>query len=80
MDIRGRVNKEREGGSDFFRTTYEGLKYDYLDAHIPGAVFVDWTKVTTNRRQVVHLKQLKNGAFSKRNTVARQEQHGSDSP
>lgn len=44
VDIRGRVNKEREEGSDFFSTTYEGLKYDYLDAHIPGAVFVDWTK------------------------------------
>lgn len=46
IDIRGRVNKQREEGSDFFTTTYEGLKGDYLEAHIPGAVFVDWTKVT----------------------------------
>ena len=45
VDIRGRVNKRREGGSDYFGTDYEGLKEDYLDAHIPGAVFVDWTKV-----------------------------------
>lgn len=45
IDIRGRVNKEREEGSDYFFTTYEGLKDDYLDGHIPGAAFVDWTKV-----------------------------------
>lgn len=44
VDIRGRVNKEREEGSDFFSTAYEGLREDYLDAHVPGAVFVDWTK------------------------------------
>lgn len=52
MDIRGRVNKERQDGSDFFSTTYEGLKDDYLDAHIPGAVFVDWTKARLNREFV----------------------------
>lgn len=45
MDIRGKVNKHREEGSDYFSTTYEGLKSDYLDLHIPGAVFVDWTEV-----------------------------------
>lgn len=50
VDIRGRVNKEREEGSDFFSTTYEGLNADYLDAHIPGAVFVDWTKVRKSGR------------------------------
>lgn len=48
VDIRGRVNKEREEGSDFFSTVYEGLKHDYLEAHIPGAVFVDWTKARLN--------------------------------
>lgn len=47
VDIRGRVNKRREEESDYFSTAYEGLKEDYLDAHIPGAVFVDWTKVNT---------------------------------
>lgn len=45
MDIRGRVVKHREEGSDFFSTVYEGMRSEYLDAHIPGAVFVDWTKV-----------------------------------
>ncbi|CAN0036613.1 unnamed protein product, partial [Hapterophycus canaliculatus] len=45
VDIRGRVIKQRDEGSDFFSTAYEGLEADYLDAHIPGAVFVDWTKV-----------------------------------
>ncbi|CAM9286159.1 unnamed protein product, partial [Pylaiella littoralis] len=44
VDIRGRVIKHRDDGSDFFSTAYEGLRDDYLDAHIPGAVFVDWTK------------------------------------
>eukprot|EP00752_Nemacystus_decipiens_P003376 g3123.t1 len=44
VDIRGRVVKHRDEGSDFFSTTYEGMRADYLDAHIPGAVFVDWTK------------------------------------
>ena len=48
VDIRGRVNKRREEGSDYSSTTYEGLKEDYLDAHIPGAVFVDWTKVSNH--------------------------------
>ncbi|CAM9922641.1 unnamed protein product [Ascophyllum nodosum] len=44
VDIRGRVNKHQDKGSDFSSTVYEGMKRDYLDAHIPGAVFVDWTK------------------------------------
>lgn len=47
MDIRGRVVKHREEGSDFFSTVYVGMRSEYLDAHIPGAVFVDWTKVGT---------------------------------
>lgn len=46
VDIRGKVNKKREEGSDYIATDYEGLKEDYLDAHVPGAVFVDWTKVS----------------------------------
>lgn len=45
VDIRGQVLKHRDEGSDFFTTAYEGMKAEYLDAHIPGAVFVDWTKV-----------------------------------
>lgn len=45
VDIRGRIIKHRDEGSDFFSTAYEGMRADYLDAHIPGAVFVDWTKV-----------------------------------
>ena len=49
VDIRGRVVKHREEGSDFFSTAYEGMRSEYLDAHIPGAVFVDWTKVTDVR-------------------------------
>ncbi|CAM9639914.1 unnamed protein product [Ectocarpus fasciculatus] len=44
VDIRGQVVKHRDEGSDFFSTRYEGMEADYLDAHIPGAVFVDWTK------------------------------------
>eukprot|EP00903_Cladosiphon_okamuranus_P010561 g9987.t1 len=44
VDIRGRVVKHGEEGSDFFSTAYEGLRAEYLDAHIPGAVFVDWTE------------------------------------
>lgn len=46
VDIRGQVVKHREEGSDFFNTAYEGLRAEYLDAHIPGAVFVDWTEVS----------------------------------
>lgn len=45
VDIRGQVIKHRDEGSDFFSTAYEGMRAEYLDAHIPGAVFVDWTKV-----------------------------------
>jgi thiosulfate/3-mercaptopyruvate sulfurtransferase len=45
QDIRGEVKKEQAPGADFVATVYEGLHSDYLDAHIPGAVFVDWTKV-----------------------------------
>eukprot|EP00953_Heterococcus_sp_UTEX-ZZ885_P031551 16545-Heterococcus_DN1.PRE.2 len=44
IDIRGEVKKEQAPGADFVATVYEGLHSDYLDAHIPGAVFVDWTK------------------------------------
>ncbi|CAM9564580.1 unnamed protein product, partial [Choristocarpus tenellus] len=44
IDIRGKVNKLQEDGTDFFSTAYEGLKDDYIDAHIPGSVFVDWTE------------------------------------
>lgn len=47
VDIRGQVVKHRDEGSDFFSTRYEGMEVDYLDAHIPGAVFVDWTKVNS---------------------------------
>ncbi|CAN0247106.1 unnamed protein product, partial [Discosporangium mesarthrocarpum] len=44
VDIRGKVLKQRDAGSDYFSTAYEGLIGDYIDAHVPGAVFVDWTK------------------------------------
>jgi hypothetical protein len=46
QEIRGKVKKEQAPGADFVATVYEGLHSDYLDAHIPGAVFVDWTKVS----------------------------------
>ncbi|CAM9718375.1 unnamed protein product [Chrysoparadoxa australica] len=42
LDVRGVVLKEQQG--DLIKTEYAGLQGDYVDSHIPGAVFVDWTK------------------------------------
>jgi len=36
--------KVEDDGSHLF-TDYVGLRGDYVDGHIPGAVFVDWVKV-----------------------------------
>lgn len=46
MDIRGVVKKTQlaDEAPGSFSTDYVGLKDDYLDVHIPGAAFVDWTK------------------------------------
>ncbi|KAG5189876.1 thiosulfate sulfurtransferase [Tribonema minus] len=49
VDIRGAVKKGQEPGSDFVSTVYEGLHEDYLELHIPNAVFADWTKDIAGR-------------------------------
>ena len=46
VDIRGEVQKARAPGSDYFETVYKGCRDEYTSAHIPGAVFVDWTEVS----------------------------------
>ncbi|KAJ1478006.1 Rhodanese-like domain-containing protein [Baffinella frigidus] len=46
LDVRGEVGKQA-GGDGFVETAYSALVDDYLTAHIPGAVFVDWTKDIT---------------------------------
>ena len=43
VDIRGYVRTEDLGGGRQ-RATYSGARDEYLAGHIPGAVFVDWTK------------------------------------
>lgn len=44
LDIRGEVAKGAvDSETTYQQTTYRGLKGDYVDAHIPGAIFVDWT-------------------------------------
>jgi thiosulfate/3-mercaptopyruvate sulfurtransferase len=41
-DIRGYVRTNDLGGGRQ-TATYEGARSEYLDGHIPGAVFIDWT-------------------------------------
>jgi hypothetical protein len=43
LDVRGKVGK-RDAGGGRVDTEYEALGDDFLAAHIPGAVFVDWTR------------------------------------
>lgn len=43
VDIRGYVKAESLGGGRQ-RATYAGSPEEYEESHIPGAVFVDWTK------------------------------------
>ena len=43
LDVRGHVGKEDLDGRRV-ETTYEALRDDFADAHVPGAVFVDWTR------------------------------------
>lgn len=43
VDIRGYVNTENLGGGRQ-RATYTGASDEYEEAHIPGAVFIDWTR------------------------------------
>jgi len=43
LDVRGQVGKKDVGGGRV-ETAYEALADDFLAAHIPGAVFVDWTR------------------------------------
>lgn len=47
VDIRGYVNKEDLGGGRE-KATYTGARDEYEAGHIPGAVFVDWTKDITD--------------------------------
>lgn len=42
IDIRGYVRTE-DLGHGRQRATYAGAREDYLESHIPGAVFIDWT-------------------------------------
>ena len=57
LDVRGKVGKRDRSGRAWgdewgtgvvsggrVETTYEALKDDYRTAHIPGAVFIDWTR------------------------------------
>jgi thiosulfate/3-mercaptopyruvate sulfurtransferase len=43
IDIRGAV-RAFDAGNGRQVATYEALEADYLEGHIPGAVFVDWTR------------------------------------
>ena len=43
LDVRGKVGK-RDAGDGRVDTEYVALGDDFLSAHIPGAVFVDWTR------------------------------------
>jgi thiosulfate/3-mercaptopyruvate sulfurtransferase len=43
LDVRGQVGKKDAGGGRV-ETTYEALVDAFADAHVPGAVFVDWTR------------------------------------
>lgn len=47
VDIRGSVTTEDLGGGRQ-RGAYAGAPEDYAEGHIPGAVFVDWTKDITD--------------------------------
>lgn len=44
LDIRGEVKKAVVGQDGYQGTDYVALQSDYVDGHVPGAVFVDWTK------------------------------------
>ena len=44
LDVRGEVRKLGVSSDGFEDHEYVGLQGDYVDGHIPGAVFVDWTK------------------------------------
>jgi thiosulfate/3-mercaptopyruvate sulfurtransferase len=43
VDIRGYVRTENLGGSRQI-ATYQGAMNEYLQGHIPGATFIDWTR------------------------------------
>src|SRR5665811_2351775 len=47
VDIRGYVHTEDLGGGRQ-RATYSGALDEYLESHIPGSVFVDWTSDITD--------------------------------
>jgi hypothetical protein len=47
LDVRGEVGKKDLGGGQVV-TSYEALRGDFVDAHIPGAAFVDWTRDITD--------------------------------
>ena len=44
LDIRGEVAKSAIQPDGSQATQYVALQSDYVDGHIPGAVFVDWTR------------------------------------
>ena len=49
VDIRGYVKTADAGTGDGKQiSTYMGAKDEYDDAHIPGAVFIDWTSDITD--------------------------------
>lgn len=47
LDVRGEVGKKDLGNGQVV-TSYEALRGDFVDAHIPGAAFVDWTRDITD--------------------------------
>ena len=47
VDIRGYVNKMDLGGGRQ-RAEYVGARDEYDEAHVPGAVYVDWTRDITD--------------------------------
>jgi len=63
LDVRGNVGKEDVGGG-LVQTAYESLKDDYLSGHIPGAVFVDWTKDIVDLDSSIPVQLAEQDAFA----------------
>lgn len=63
VDIRGYVDKEtREDGSQ--EAVYRGAPEEYGEAHIPGAIFVDWTSDITDPEDPVPAQLAPPGRFA----------------
>ena len=55
VDIRGYVNKTDLGGGRQ-RAEYVGARDEYDEAHVPGAVYVDWTRDITDPDDAVSVQ------------------------